>query len=100
MEHVSKSDRPIRFSSAVTIVERITGERVHKSTLYRWADRGLKGVKLEVTYAGGHKRTTENLILEFFARVSVASGCQATSTGPAKRTRLSQAEADLAAAGI
>ena len=100
MEAISRADRPIRFSSAVKIVERITGERVHKSTLYRWADRGLKGVKLQVVFAGGHKRTTENAILEFFAKVSVASGGGALSAEPAKRKRLSQAEADLSAAGI
>ena len=100
MSRPSKADRPIRLSSAVKIVETITGERVHKSTLYRWADRGLKGVKLEVTFAGGHKRTTENLIREFFAKVSIASSCAPISTRSTNRKRLRAAARDLEKAGI
>lgn len=66
-------DRMVRLSAAACIVEMITGERPNSSTLYRWAQRGLKGVKLQTAFAGGHRRTTEAWIREFFAAVTEAA---------------------------
>ncbi|MCA9141125.1 MAG: hypothetical protein KDB00_30350 [Planctomycetales bacterium] len=41
--------------------------------MHRWASRGLKGVKLRTAYAGGHKRTTEEWLREFFDSVTAAA---------------------------
>ncbi|QDV45779.1 hypothetical protein Enr13x_56590 [Stieleria neptunia] len=90
--------RMIRVSAAAKVVEKITGERPHVATLHRWASRGLKGVRLRTAYAGGHRRTTEKWIREFFEAVT------ASANGGRKPKRLDQdaasrANDELAAAG-
>lgn len=64
--------RMIRLSAAASVVEQITGERPHVATMHRWASRGLRGVKLRCAYAGGHRRTTEQWVKEFFEGVTRA----------------------------
>jgi hypothetical protein len=43
------------------------GRRLHLSTVYRWCQRGLRGVKLEMVQCGGTRCTTETALLRFFA---------------------------------
>ena len=68
------SDQLVRLSQAAKIVERITGERPHAGTIYRWASSGIRGERLKIAYAGGFKRTSEDWIRDFFNRVSHAAG--------------------------
>ncbi len=44
-----------------------TGRRVHPSTLWRWASRGLRGRKLETIRLGGRMCTSVNALNRFFA---------------------------------
>ncbi|MDV6031966.1 MAG: DUF1580 domain-containing protein [Phycisphaera sp. RhM] len=64
---------PSTSQTAARIVEKITGERPHAATLHRWASCGRTGVKLRTAYAGGHRRTTEDWIREFFDAVTQAA---------------------------
>ena len=110
MHHKTKSTDPlrmVRLSAASCIVEKITGDKPNPSTLYRWHSRGLKGVKLRTAYAGGHRRTTEQWIREFFDAVTEAADGQVdesqyqASSPMAPPSRGSNAtDAELDAAGI
>lgn len=95
--------RLIRLSGAAAVVERITGERPHIATLHRWAQRGLCGVKLRTAFAGGHRRTTEQWIREFFDAVTAAHDGKSSQQPEASRSASmsrEQAAAELAADGI
>jgi hypothetical protein len=41
-------------------------KRTNVSTLYRWAQRGLRGVKLETVQVGGTRMTTKEALSRFF----------------------------------
>jgi hypothetical protein len=98
----SSDELLIRFSTAAGEVEKITGERPHVSSLHRWASRGLKGVTLQVQYAGGHRRTKRRWLREFFQAVTdaanVANGGNGSCEGHSDE--IAEANAELEAAGI
>ncbi|MEM6277071.1 MAG: DUF1580 domain-containing protein [Pseudomonadota bacterium] len=89
----------VRLSAAACIVEKITGDRPHAATLHRWASRGLKGVKLKFVYAGGHRRTTEEWVREFFDAVTEAASCGSDNPIATKSHEADRAEGELSAAG-
>lgn len=97
----------VRLSAAPAIVERIGGERVHKSAIYRWTQRGLRGVRLRTTFAGGHRRTCETWIREFFEAVTqAADGGNSLPSEPSSRQQrrraaeIARADAELRKDGI
>lgn len=47
-----------------------SGGRIAISTIYRWATRGCRGVKLEVLRAGGVTCTTRSALLRFYEGVT------------------------------
>ena len=95
-------DLLIRFSTAAGEVEKITGERPHVSSIHRWASRGLKGVRLQVKYAGGTRRTKRQWLREFFDAVTAAANVANSGDGASGNhsAELEQASAELEAAGI
>ncbi len=57
----------LRLSQAARLVPgRDNGKRVYVNTLWRWCSKGLKGVRLKSTMAGGHRCTTRRWLTEFF----------------------------------
>jgi hypothetical protein len=46
------------------------GRKIAVSTIYRWATRGCRGVKLEVLRAGGVTCTTRTALLRFYEIVT------------------------------
>jgi hypothetical protein len=56
---------PLR-EAAKLLPRRRAGKPTHGSTLLRWAQRGLRGVKLEVVQVGATKCTTEKALRRFF----------------------------------
>lgn len=99
MTQTEQTDQLVRLSRAPKIVERITGERPHAGTIYRWASRGIRGKRLKTAYAGGHKRTSEVWIREFFDKLNTAAGTDSPSP-VAKSKRRDQAISELARDGI
>ena len=95
-------DRMVRLAGAAHIVEHLTGDRPHVATMHRWATRGLAGVKLRTAYAGGHRRTTEAWIREFFADVTRAKTGESgvLPPSPERENRRRRASEILAKAGI
>ena len=95
-------DRMVRLAGAAHIVEHLTGDRPHVATLYRWATRGLAGCKLRTCYAGGHRRTTEQWVRQFFADVTEAKSGErvALPPSPERENRRRRASEILDEAGI
>lgn len=53
-------------AAAKTLPERRAGKRPHVATLYRWAQRGLRGVQLETIQIGGTLCTSMEAMQRFF----------------------------------
>lgn len=56
------------------------GRPAHAATLFRWASKGLHGVRLEVVQVGGTKCTSKQALQRFFAKLTEVSKGQ-ESTG-------------------
>jgi hypothetical protein len=79
------------------------GRRPHVSVIYRWVQRGLRGIRLEAVQVGGHRVTSREALNRFFAalsdRAGLAQGNPAIRS-PARRDReYDRAVANLDAAG-
>jgi Protein of unknown function (DUF1580) len=81
--------------------DRRGGKRPHVSCVYRWAQRGIRGVRLEVLQIGGTKCTSLEALQRFFERLGAADGGETTPVRtPTQRKRaVEKADTELAAAG-
>jgi hypothetical protein len=80
---------------------RIVGKKIHVSTLHRWADRGVRGRKLESIFIGGRRFTSLEAIERFLTPVAEVDSTNNSLRGPSQRRRaISEAEAVLADDGI
>lgn len=52
--------------------DRRGGRRPHVSTIYRWVQRGCRGVKLESLQVGGTSCTSLEALQRFFERLTAA----------------------------
>ena len=69
------AEEPISLVEAARrLPERSSGNRIHVSTLYRWTQRGIKGVRLETIQVGGTRCTSMEALGRFFGRLQTASG--------------------------
>ena len=57
---------------------------LHRSTIYRWAQKGRRGVRLRVVSVGSKRCTTESWLMEFFDAVEKA---RPNGSNPPKRRR-------------
>ena len=48
------------------------GRKPHVASIFRWAERGLKGVKLEYLQVGGVRCTSIQALQRFFERITFA----------------------------
>lgn len=48
------------------------GKRIHVSSVYRWAGRGVRGVRLETVSIGGATKTSVQALQRFADRLSAA----------------------------
>ncbi len=56
--------------AAARLPRRRRGARPHVTTLYRWAQTGCRGVKLETVQIGGTRCTSLEALDRFFAALS------------------------------
>jgi hypothetical protein len=75
------------------------GERINISTIIRWAQKGLHGIKLETLRAGGTLVTSEEAIKRFFERLSDPESTPITVTPTMMRRAHKAAARELDAAG-
>lgn len=71
--------------AARVVPKRRRGRPAHVGTLYRWASRGCRGVKLESIQIGGSRCTSMEALQRFFDRLSKqdeGSGAAAVTPSP------------------
>ena len=74
------------------------GKRPNVATLYRWAQSGCRGVRLEVVQVGGTKCTSLEALQRFVDQLGNSAGAD---PGPARRTpRQRERAADQAMAKL
>jgi hypothetical protein len=76
--------------------------RPHVSTLWRWIQRGCRGVRLEAILIGGIRYTSRESLQRFCDSITAAAdGLPASPRTPKQRERqIAQSEAELASHGI
>jgi len=68
-------------------VTKVLPRRLHRSTVFRWAQKGRRGVRLKVVSMGGTRCTTERWLLEFFEAVEGARVPHEPTRSPRLRPR-------------
>ena len=58
-------ERPISLQDAAAMVPGTDGHRVNWKTVWRWAQHGLRGIRLETAYIGGRRITTHQAVQRF-----------------------------------
>ncbi|HWB11540.1 MAG TPA: DUF1580 domain-containing protein [Pirellulales bacterium] len=76
--------------------------RPHLATVWRWCQRGVRGIKLETIVVGGRRFTTVEALERFITRTTAAANREPASVRtPRQRQRaIEAAEAALARDGI
>lgn len=84
------------------LTRQIFGRRVSPSCLWRWRTRGLRGIKLSVTFAGGHWCASEEGFRAWMAETSAAAarGRGGAAPGAEPAGRSPETVARLQAAGL
>lgn len=81
------NERVVTLAEAASLLpRRRQGRKVHVSCLYRWSQRGVRGVILETVQVGGSRCTSVEALQRFVDRLSQASqGGAAQRHAPAVR---------------
>jgi len=95
------SESVVSLTEAAGHLPRRRNKPVHVATLYRWAQRGIRGVRLETIQCGGAKCTSLEALQRFFEQLSGEDGGHRDDyRTPAQRRRAQeQAERELQEAG-
>lgn len=62
----------LSLSEATNELARVRGKKPHVSTLWRWAKKGIRGVKLEVICVGGQIITSKEALDRFCKNLAKA----------------------------
>lgn len=100
------SEQLLTFTEACKVLpRRRRGKRPSLQTLYRWASKGCRGIKLEFVCIGGTRCTSREALQRFFdrlteqAQASTAAAAPAEAD-PAREADIRRAERALDAAGV
>jgi hypothetical protein len=87
---------------SVTAATREVPGRPHVSTLWRWINRGIRGIRLETVMVGGRRFTSREALDRFFASITAATAGEPLPVRTTRqRTRdIDQARRELTEAGI
>ena len=96
------NEHPLTLSDAADSIPGRTGSGVHVSTTWRWAQRGIRGVRLETILIGGIRYTSREALQRFFeSTTAAADGITPSARTPSQRQRaIRQAERELKDSGI
>src|SRR5689334_23194438 len=97
----STTEELLSLAEASKTVPGKNGHGVNPSTVWRWALRGVGGVRLEVLRLGGRTCTSKQALQRFYERcTSAAIGVAPTATPAIRRKAVEAAEAELSRDGI
>lgn len=74
-------------------IPRNRGRKVHIATVYRWMNRGVRGIRLETLLIGGRRYVTEESLERFVSLVS-----SQTTAGPTQKVVTEQRQREIAGA--
>ena len=75
------------------------GKRPHVATLYRWAQQGIRGVRLETIRVGGTMCTSLESLQRFCQQLTQA-GAPSAEVPPSRRQSADRADRELEEMGI
>lgn len=94
------AERVLSLTQAARLLPcRRRGRKPCPSTLYRWAKRGLRGVRLETVRIGGTLCTSVEALNRFFAELSGLTS-HAASVPPASQPSMHDVERELDKHGL
>lgn len=73
--------------AAEWLPRRRKGKKTSLSTIWRWAECGIKAIKLECIHVGGVICTSTHALQRFFDRIGQARSGGSTPTGPQPTVR-------------
>ena len=98
------TEKVLRFAEAANhIPRRRAGKKTNVSTFYRWAQPGIRGIKLETIYVGATRCTSVEALQRFFDALTARANGQQIEPPKRSRSRKKQIEAAekrLAKAGV
>ena len=98
-----KTERPIPLSGIpdlAFIPRRRQGKKLHKGTPFRWASRGLHGVRLEVIRIGNLLCTSVEALQRFFERLANREVTPPSALSDRRQRELARVEEQLDRARI
>ena len=66
-----RDDNPMSLTDAATYLGKVTGRKPHVSTLWRWCQKGCKGVRLDSICVGGKRFVTVAAIERFIDELGI-----------------------------
>jgi hypothetical protein len=72
-----REDQPLSLPDAAEFLGKLTGQKPHSSTLWRWCLKGCKGVRLESILIGGKRFVTAASLDRFVENLTTARDGQA-----------------------
>lgn len=102
------TEKVITFAEAAKICPQIDGKRPSTVTIWRWATKGVRGVRLEHVRVGRRMVTTEEAINTFFRDLSSVPAVERApltnrpqkSTEKQRERQLSKTKSSLIASGM
>ncbi len=99
-------ERVVTFTEAAKLLPKMNGKRPHASSVWRWARKGVQGVRLESRRVGGRFVTSVEALERFTERLAAidlpdrSEPPSKPRTTRARALAVERAEAECAAAGI
>jgi hypothetical protein len=98
---VTLSEQLLTLSAAARDLPGPSGRGLHVSTLWRWMQRGIRGVRLETCMIGGTRYTSREALERFVARTTAAADdAVPTIRTPKQQRSIEAAERELAESGV
>jgi hypothetical protein len=79
------SEEVLSLTDAAKTLPLVHGRRLHPSTLWRWARKGIRGVRLDYVRLGRSIVTTRRALSDFAARLAAADAEPGTPAAPPQR---------------
>tara|TARA_R110002124_G_scaffold106675_1_gene258765 strand:+ start:428 stop:718 length:291 start_codon:yes stop_codon:yes gene_type:complete len=92
-----ENEQVITFTDAIKMLpRRRRRKKIHISTLYRWASRGIRNIRLETIQIGGTRCTSVEAVQRFFDAISTTP----THVHHKNKKRIEEAEQNLKNSGF